>query len=1057
MRKLLFLLFVVLSSAAMSAPVWNKPVTIVQPNGDTLQCFVSGDEFFHRLHDADGYTIVRNTTTGEYVYATLVEGDLAPTTLLVGHNDPRSAGLTANLMPDALHLKQLHDAWKVPEKYLPPAPKTSGRNHGTMNNVVIFIRFSDETTCTSSSFSTINSMFNDSTAGAVSMYNYFWHSSYHNLRIITQYYPTPSGSTVLSYQDDHPRSYYEPFNAVTNPNGYTNNTVRVQREFTLLESAVNWVNTNSPVPSNINIDMDNDNYVDNICFVVSGTYTGWNDLLWPHKWSLYDRYVYLNGKRVYTFNLQLAGSGSHYFSVSTFCHEMTHTLGAPDIYHYNNYTEVSPGGSWDLMNSNQTPPQQTNSFFKLYYLNWFDDIPLIEDSGRYTLTSLVSGPNNAYKIPSANPHEWYILEYRNNTDTFDSSIPNRGMLIWRYNDLPTADNSMFDFTDTVNQLWLFRPNSNIDTVNGTPASAAFGVNNRTHFDSTSNPRPYLCDGTLDNSFSITDIQISSDHQSVSFTYNPNWSSPCAVVSSFPDTLGFENLTEECWNFISNNSSNISNAGVTDYLSSNFQPHTGEYMFAFSSYHSASDYNQYLVSPRLQHTHPLHFQFYYRRAQAGTEKFRVLASSTTRSLSDFSDTLCDITVNQSGWHDCHVLVPPTAKYVAINYYSNFKYYLFVDDLELRDSLYGPNDTVIRDTTYIYVQDTLTHYIYDTSIVWVHDTITHITHDTLYEHVTDTLYYPVVDTAWVTVYDTNIIVPATHEVMIVANESERGKASGSGHFLHNTHLEIAAIPKAGFRFDHWMDGNQENPRTIVVDNDLLFSAFFVPDNGMPPASAKNIIFLHDTIFIHDTVWETAHTTVYVVMHDTTWTSGRDTIIVYLRDTLMLPMHDTLAIETHQPFDYDTTHYYSLSILSNNEAMGLAAGSGLFPMGTAVQLGAVAAPGHHLVQWSDGTTDNPKTIIVDGDLTFVATFDEGVPMAIDPGAEAVTHLVYTQGQRIAVKAAANQPITVFNTIGQCLFSRSGQSDGTTVTTLTQPLRPGLYMVRVGTAPAHKVIILN
>ena len=228
-------------------------------------------------------------------------------------------------------------------------------------------------------------------------------------------------------------------------------------------------------------------------------------------------------------------------------------------------------------------------------------------------------------------------------------------------------------------------------------------------------------------------------------------------------------------------------------------------------------------------------------------------------------------------------------------------------------------------------------------------------------------------------------------------------------------------------------------------------------MPPASAKNIIFLHDTIFIHDTVWETAHTTVYVVMHDTTWTSGRDTIIVYLRDTLMLPMHDTLAIETHQPFDYDTTHYYSLSILSNNEAMGLAAGSGLFPMGTAVQLGAVAAPGHHLVQWSDGTTDNPKTIIVDGDLTFVATFDEGVPMAIDPGAEAVTHLVYTQGQRIAVKAAANQPITVFNTIGQCLFSRSGQSDGTTVTTLTQPLRPGLYMVRVGTAPAHKVIILN
>ena len=63
--------------------------------------------------------------------------------------------------------------------------------------------------------------------------------------------------------------------------------------------------------------MDNDGYVDNICFIVKGTYTGWNDLLWPHKWSLYDRNVYINGKRVYTFNLQLEGSGSHYFSTST--------------------------------------------------------------------------------------------------------------------------------------------------------------------------------------------------------------------------------------------------------------------------------------------------------------------------------------------------------------------------------------------------------------------------------------------------------------------------------------------------------------------------------------------------------------------------------------------------------------------------------------------------------------------------------------------------------------------------------------------------------------------
>ena len=207
--------------------------------------------------------------------------------------------------------------------------------------------------------------------------------------------------------------------------GYVADSDRREREFALLQNAVDWVNINCPVSTTLDLDVDNDGMVDNVCFVVSGTYTGWSDLLWPHKWSLYDRYVYINGKRVYTFNFQLAGSGEHYFGVSTLCHEMTHTLGAPDIYHYEHYDNVSPGGSWDLMNSNQTPPQQSNSLFKLKYLNWFDSIPELTDSGTYTMQSLATGPNHAYKIASADREQWYILEYRNYSDTFDSSIPGR--------------------------------------------------------------------------------------------------------------------------------------------------------------------------------------------------------------------------------------------------------------------------------------------------------------------------------------------------------------------------------------------------------------------------------------------------------------------------------------------------------------------------------------------------------------------------------------------------------------------------------------------------------
>lgn len=1055
-RFLTLLLYVVLATVATAAPVWNMPVAVEQPNGDTLHCFVSGDEFFHRLHDADGYTIVQSPT-GEYVYATLEEGDLIPTSLVAGRDDPRTSGLTPNLMPDAKHLKRLHDAWLVPEKYRPAPAKTQGANHGTLNNLVIFIRFSDESSCTTSPFSTIDAMFNDSTAGAVSMFNYFWHTSYQNMRILTHYRPEPSGSTILSYQDSHPRSYYMPYNNSTNTIGYNGDDERRTREFTLLQNAVNWVNANSPVPTSVNLDTDNDGLIDNICFVVSGTYTGWSQLLWPHKWELYDRNVYINGKRVYTFNLQLAGSGSHYFSVSTFCHEMTHTLGAPDLYHYENYTSVSPGGTWDLMNSNQTPPQQSNSFFKINYLNWIDSIPQIEDTGTYTMHSLATGPNHAYKIASSSPHEWYILEYRNTSDTFDSSIPNRGMLIWRYNDLSTADNANFDFFNTPHQLWLFRPNSNIDTIDGTIANAAFGVNNRTHFDSTSNPRPYLCDGTFDNSFSITNIQLSSDFSTVSFTFTPHTPPACGRVSVFPISEDFEDGTEGCWQFVSNNSNNMDRAGVADYSRASIQPHEGNYMFGFSSYRSASDYNQYLISPKLQHSHPLNFQFYYRRSHSTNECFRILSSSSTKSPGAFTDTLADVEVATTGWHDIHVMVPPAAKYVAINYYSNYKYYLYVDELELRDSLYGPNDTVLRDTTYIYVQDTLTRVVYDTTIVWVHDTLTHVTADTLYTHQTDTVYYYVTDTVEVTVFDTNIFTPETHEVMIVSNEEGRGKTSGSGIFVHNTQLEIAAIAKSGFRFDHWMDGSRDNPRTIVVDNDLLFSAYFVPGEGLPTAMAKNIITLHDTIVIHDTVWITTHATAYVVRHDTTWLYARDTLLITLHDTLPMPIHDTFAIETHAPFDYDSTHYYTLTVLSNNEAMGVVAGNGLFPLGTAVQLGAIAAPGHHLASWNDGTTDNPKTITITGDETYIATFETGEPVAIDTTVTISPYLVYVQGRRIAIKAPGNLSVAVYNTIGQCVYASNGTTAEHTNTRFTPPLRPGLYLVRIGSGTPHKVIVLN
>ncbi len=68
-------------------------------------------------------------------------------------------------------------------------------------------------------------------------------------------------------------------------------------------------------------------------------------------------------------------------------------------------------------------------------------------------------------------------------------------------------NAFFDFHTQAHQYWIFRPGSDIDTVNGDIYSAHLcQAEGRTSFGPDTDPHPYLTDGTPDTSFVITDIR-----------------------------------------------------------------------------------------------------------------------------------------------------------------------------------------------------------------------------------------------------------------------------------------------------------------------------------------------------------------------------------------------------------------------------------------------------------------------------------------------------------------------------------------------------------------------
>lgn len=93
------------------------------------------------------------------------------------------------------------------------------------------------------------------------------------------------------------------------------------------------------------------------------------------------------------------------------------------------------------------------------------------------------------------------------------NVSSSGLIVGRWvdtmdvNDIYNSGDAMFDFYNHAHGYWVFRPGSNVDTINGDVYRANFTQNElRTSFGPTTDPHPYLTDGTPETSFEITDIR-----------------------------------------------------------------------------------------------------------------------------------------------------------------------------------------------------------------------------------------------------------------------------------------------------------------------------------------------------------------------------------------------------------------------------------------------------------------------------------------------------------------------------------------------------------------------
>ena len=243
-------------------------------------------------------------------------------------------------------------------------------------------------------------------------------------------------------------------------------------------------------------------------------------------------------------------------------------------------------------------------------------------------------------------------------------------------------------------------------------------------------------------------------------------------------------------------------------------------------------------------------------------------------------------------------------------------------------------------------------------------------------------------------------------------------------------IIATPNAGYLFSQWSDGNTDNPRTLSVTEDMKLTAQWTPNTNIPyivshyrqaldgtyPSTLKETENLMGTTAANvtpvvktytgftspvaktatiaadgSTVVEYYYTRNKYIL---TWSTDGDALTgafskgsVLFEAAITRPNTPTKTGYTFAGWDNTvpatmpaenltltalfTIHTYSVILTADQN--GTVSGGGTYNYGESVTITATPNDGYTFSQWSDGNTDNPRTLTVTEDIELAAEFEE------------------------------------------------------------------------------------
>jgi M6 family metalloprotease-like protein len=449
----------------LSAAPFAKTIEFTQPNGEVVQIWGQGDDFYAVFETLDGFTVVFDQNLRAYVYADLNADatELVSTGVPVGA--PRPAALQPHLRINRAAAAALagarqqeweqqtgiRDRWnalkmerRTLEQDLLSGPVTlappSHHTVGEITGIVLLIDFDDD--ARSITRTEIDQYCNLPGYGGYgnngSVRDYFYEVSNGSLiytNVVLQYVRIPNSV--------HPKSYY------TNPArgaGESGNEL-IHDALNILTAQPNYQTEIAPLIDLASINSQGQALALNV-FYTGGNGGVWAQGLWPHMWGLYAAGAYRLTDRTTVFTYQITNMGNE-LSIGTFCHENGHMIcGYPDLYDYD-YDSVGGAGMFCIMGSggHGKNPSQVCGYLK-YASGWTTTIevpPFTYEQA--SVAARISHPdfNKIYRTTKPGTDtEYYLFEARARIDR-DAQLPAQGLLIWHVDELGDRDNQSIEY------------------------------------------------------------------------------------------------------------------------------------------------------------------------------------------------------------------------------------------------------------------------------------------------------------------------------------------------------------------------------------------------------------------------------------------------------------------------------------------------------------------------------------------------------------------------------------------------------------------------------------